>query len=64
LRVRNIIREPLVSATGEVNNDQVVSQFPEDIAAAVQAVAQDLADFPAIEGTTEPWPPMQIRSAR
>jgi hypothetical protein len=27
-------------------------------------VAQDLADFPAIEGTTEPWPPMQIRSAR
>jgi len=43
--------------------DQVVSQFPEDIAAAVQAVAQDLADFPAIEGTTEPWPPMQIRSA-
>jgi hypothetical protein len=44
--------------------DQVVSQFPDDIAAAVQAVTQDLADFPAIEGTTEPWPPMQIRSAR
>ena len=44
--------------------DQVVAQFPDDIAAAAQAMAQDLANFPSIEGTTEPWPPMQIRGDR
>ena len=44
--------------------DQIVAHFPDDITAATQAMAQDLANFPSIEGTTEPWPPMQIRGDR
>jgi hypothetical protein len=44
--------------------DLIASHFPEDIAAAAAALAQDLTDFPAIDGTTEPWPPMQIRRER
>ena len=27
-------------------------------------MAQDLANFPAVEGVHEPWPPMQIRGDR
>ena len=44
--------------------DKAVIQFPDDIVAAAQAVAQDLADLPNIDGAAEPWPPMQIRSTR
>ena len=29
-----------------------------------RAAALDLADVPAIDGTTEPWPSMRIRSGR
>ena len=45
--------------------DKVVSQFPEDVAAAAQAALQDRNDLPALDGVTaEPWPPMRIRRAR
>ena len=44
---------------------QVVDQFPDDVLAAEQAVAQDRADLPALDDlTAEPWPPMRIRSGR
>ncbi|MEA2950069.1 MAG: hypothetical protein QOI40_5399 [Alphaproteobacteria bacterium] len=45
--------------------DQVVDQFPDDVLAAAQAVAQDRADLPTLgDATAEPWPPMRIRSGR
>jgi hypothetical protein len=44
--------------------DQLANRFPEDVAAAAQAMTDDLANFPAIEGAAEPWPPMQIRGDR
>jgi hypothetical protein len=44
--------------------DQVVSQFPDDVLAAAQAVAQDRADLPTVDGCAEPWPPMRMRNGR
>lgn len=45
--------------------DQLVDQFPDDVLAAAQAVAQDRADLPTLgDATAEPWPPMRIRSGR
>jgi hypothetical protein len=44
--------------------DRAVEQFPDDVLAAAQAAAQDLADVPTIDPTAEPWPPMRPRSAR
>jgi hypothetical protein len=44
--------------------DQAVDRFPDDVVAAAQAVAQDLADLPAIDRTAEPWPPMHAGSSR
>jgi hypothetical protein len=44
--------------------DKAVVEFPDCVADAARAAALDLADIPAIEGTTEPWPPMRIRSRR
>jgi hypothetical protein len=41
--------------------EEAANQFPDDIAAAAQAMEQDLANFPDINGTAEPWPPMRIR---
>jgi hypothetical protein len=44
--------------------EQVANRFADDLAAAARAVEQDLADFPDINGTTEPWPPMRIRGGK
>jgi hypothetical protein len=56
--------EPLAVARA-AGLDQIVEQFPDDILAAAQAVAQDRADLPALDDlTAEPWPPMRIRSGR
>ena len=41
--------------------EQVANDFADDVAAAAQAMEQDLANFPDINGTAEPWPPMRIR---
>jgi len=41
--------------------DEVTKRFPEDILAAAAAMAQDLTNFPAVEGVPEPWPSMRIR---
>ena len=43
---------------------KAMAEFPECIADAARAAALDLADVPAIDGTTEPWPSMSIRSRR
>lgn len=44
--------------------DKAVAEFPDCVADAARAAALDLADVPTIEGTTEPWPSMRIRSSR
>ena len=44
--------------------EKMVIEFPDCVADAARAAALDLADVPAIEGTTEPWPSMRIRCRR
>jgi hypothetical protein len=44
--------------------DRALADFPDCVADAARAAAQDLADMPAIEGVAEPWPSMRVRSAR
>jgi hypothetical protein len=44
--------------------DKAVAEFPNCVADAARAAASDLADVPAIDGTTEPWPSIRIRSSR
>jgi hypothetical protein len=44
--------------------DKAVEQFPDCVADAARAAAQDRNDMPEIDSVTEPWPPMRIRSAR
>jgi hypothetical protein len=44
--------------------DQALAEFPDCVADAARAAALDLADVPAIDGSTQPWPPMRIRSHR
>ena len=44
--------------------DKAAAEFPDCVADAARAAALDLADVPVIEGTTEPWPSMRIRSRR
>jgi hypothetical protein len=44
--------------------DEAVRLFPDDVLAAAQALAQDRADLPAVDGCAEPWPPMRIRSGQ
>jgi hypothetical protein len=44
--------------------DRAVAEFPDCVADAARAAALDLADVPAIDGTTEPWPPITIRGNR
>ena len=49
--------------------DKALAAFPDCVADAVRAAALDLADVPAIDGTTEPcpskpYPPMRIGSRR
>jgi hypothetical protein len=44
--------------------DKTLAEFPDCVADAARAAALDLADVPAIDGSTEPWPPMRIRSRR
>jgi hypothetical protein len=43
---------------------KAVAEFPDCVADAARAAALDLADMPDIDGATEPWPPMSIRSRR
>ena len=48
--------------------DKALAAFPDCVADAARAAALDLADVPAIDGTTEPypapWPSMRVRSRR
>jgi hypothetical protein len=44
--------------------DKAVAEFPDCVADAARAAALDLADVPAIDGTTEPWPPMSAGRVR
>jgi hypothetical protein len=41
-----------------------LAKFPDCVADAARAAALDLADVPAIDGTSEPWPQMNPRSSR
>ena len=44
--------------------DKAFKQFPDDIAAAVQAAANARNAMPALDDVAaEPWPPMRMRSA-
>jgi hypothetical protein len=44
--------------------DVALADYPDCVADAARAAAQDLADMPAVEGTSEPWPSMRVRSGR
>jgi hypothetical protein len=44
--------------------DKAVAEFPDCVADAARAAALDLADVPPIDGSSEPWPPMSVRSPR
>jgi hypothetical protein len=44
--------------------DKAIAHFPDCVADAARAAAQDLADVPPIDGSTEPWPAMRVRNAR
>jgi hypothetical protein len=44
--------------------DLALVNFPDCVADAARAAAQDLADMPAIAGTAEPWPAMRMRTDR
>jgi hypothetical protein len=44
--------------------DKALAAFPDCVADAARAAALDLADVPPVDGTTEPWPPMIVRSGR
>jgi hypothetical protein len=44
--------------------DKALAEFPDCVADAARAAALDLADVPPIDGTTELWPSMRIRSRR
>lgn len=44
--------------------DKAVAAFPDCVADAARAAALDLADVPVVDGTSEPWPPMSVRSTR
>lgn len=43
---------------------KAVERFPDCVADAARAAAQDRNDMPEIDGTSEPWPPMRIGSGR
>ena len=44
--------------------DEAFKQFPDDIAAAVQAAANARNAMPALDDVAaEPWPPMRMRNA-
>jgi hypothetical protein len=44
--------------------DKAVELFPDCVADAARAAAQDRADMPEVDGVSEPWPPMQVRGGR
>jgi hypothetical protein len=44
--------------------DKALAEFPDCVADAARAAALDVADVPQIDGTSEPWPPMNMRSPR
>ena len=42
--------------------DKAVERFPDCVADAARAAAQDRNDMPQIDGSSEPWPPMRVGS--
>jgi hypothetical protein len=44
--------------------DRAIAHFPDCVADAARAAALDLADVPPIDGSSEPWPPMRVRSGQ
>jgi hypothetical protein len=43
---------------------EALAKFPADVADAATAAAQDLSDVAELNGTTEPWPSMRVRTTR
>jgi hypothetical protein len=43
---------------------KALAEFPNDVAEAARAAAQEVADMPDLDGTLEPWPPMRVRRER
>jgi len=60
----NRLSPELVAAARAAGLDKVLERFPDDIADAARSAAADLADLPPIDGASEPWPPMRIRTPR
>ena len=60
----NKLDEPTLAKAKAAGLDKAVAAFPDCVADAARAAALDLADVPAIDGSSEPWPPMTVRSAR
>jgi hypothetical protein len=57
--------DPQIAAAARAQGlDRALAEFPACVADAARAAALDLADMPAIDGTSEPWPSMRVRSTR
>ncbi len=57
--------DPQIAAAARAQGlDKALAEFPACVADAARAAALDLADMPAIDGTSEPWPSMRVRSTR
>ena len=56
--------EQIAAAARAQGLDKALAEFPACVADAARAAALDLADMPAVDGTSEPWPAMRVRSAR
>lgn len=41
-----------------------VNLFPDDVIEAAKEIEQERAELPAVDGVTEPWPPMHVRGRR
>jgi len=44
--------------------EKAVAEFPDCVADAARSAALDLADMPAIDGSSDPWPAMRVRMTR
>jgi len=60
----NKLSPEVIAAARAAGLDKVLERFPDDIADAARSAATDLADLPSIDGASEPWPPMRIRTPR
>jgi hypothetical protein len=63
-RIARKLDEHTLAVARAAGLDKAVAEFPDCVAVAARAAAQELADMPPIDGAAEPWPSMRIRSAR